>query len=71
MKELTDTHWNAICESNANFDGVFIYAVKTTGIYCKPSCKSRTPLRKNTLTFDDYKHAELSGFRACLRCKPV
>lgn len=71
MNEPTEIHWNAICDSDAKFDGVFIYAVKSTGIYCKPSCKSRTPLRKNIVVFDDRKHAELSGFRACLRCKPV
>ncbi|MEP3196735.1 MAG: Ada metal-binding domain-containing protein [Lentilitoribacter sp.] len=71
MKELTDIDWNAICESDAKFDGVFIYAVKTTGIFCKPSCKSRTPLRKNVIVFDDHQEAEFAGFRACLRCNPV
>ena len=71
MNEPTEIQWNAICESDENFDGVFFYAVKTTGVYCKPSCKSRTPLRKNAIVFDNQKQAEFNGFRACLRCKPA
>lgn len=71
MNEPTNIQWNAICESDENFDGVFFYAVKTTGVYCKPSCKSRTPLRKNAIIYENRKQAELSGFRACLRCKPA
>jgi len=48
----------------------FFYAVMTTGIYCRPHCKSRLPLRKNILFFSTPLEAEAAGFRACKRCKP-
>ena len=48
----------------------FFYAVKTTGIYCRPGCKSRRPLRKNVCFFDDVSSAEAAGFRPCKRCQP-
>jgi len=43
--------WQAVVDYDASFDGKFFYAVKTTGVYCRPSCKSRTPLRGNLLFF--------------------
>jgi AraC family transcriptional regulator of adaptative response/methylated-DNA-[protein]-cysteine methyltransferase len=48
----------------------FVYAVHTTGVYCRPSCPSRRPLQKNVEFFDTGIAAELAGFRACKRCKP-
>lgn len=71
MAEISDKYWQAICESDVGFDGIFLYGVKTTGVYCKPSCKSRIPLRKNVATYFDMHEAESAGFRACLRCKPA
>ena len=50
--------------------GPFIYAVKTTGIYCLPGCASRLPLRKNVAIFDSPEHAVAAGYRPCKRCKP-
>jgi AraC family transcriptional regulator of adaptative response/methylated-DNA-[protein]-cysteine methyltransferase len=51
-------------------DGVFLYAVRTTGVYCKPSCPSRRPLAKNAVFFRTREAARRAGFRACKRCKP-
>ena len=51
-------------------DDRIIIAVKTTGIYCLPSCKSRAPLPKNVVYFATIEQAQQAGFRACKRCKP-
>lgn len=62
--------WAAVLANDPQADAEFVYAVKTTGVYCRPSCKSRTPLRANVLFFDDATDAEQAGFRACKRCAP-
>lgn len=64
------TAWRAVQERDAAYDGRFVYAVRTTGVYCKPSCGSRRPLRENVEFFDTPADAEAAGFRACRRCKP-
>ena len=51
-------------------DGTFVYAVRSTGIYCRPSCSARRPSRDKVVFFDSPASAESSGYRACLRCKP-
>ena len=51
-------------------DGAFIYAVKTTGIYCRPGCPSRRPKRENVIFFDRARDAAAAGFRPCKRCRP-
>jgi AraC family transcriptional regulator of adaptative response/methylated-DNA-[protein]-cysteine methyltransferase len=65
-----DECWGAVLKRDAAFDGVFFTCVKTTGIYCRPSCKARTPLRHNVLFASSTAAAREAGFRACLRCKP-
>ena len=55
---------------DARADGLFIIAVKTTGIYCRPVCPARPPKRENIEFFDDVASARRAGYRACLRCKP-
>ncbi|MWC27106.1 Ada metal-binding domain-containing protein [Paenibacillus sp. MMS18-CY102] len=67
---LSDQHWNAIVSSDSSFDGLFYYAVKTTGIYCRPSCRSRVPNRAHVTIFLQAEQAIASGFRACKRCRP-
>lgn len=62
--------WEAVLRKDAACDGEFVYAVRTTGVYCRPSCPSRRPRRENTLFFSIPEAAEQSGFRACLRCRP-
>ena len=66
----TDTAWAAFSARNRAFDGMFVGAVSTTGIYCKPSCPARHPLRHNVEYFADGEGARAAGYRACLRCKP-
>ncbi|MBI3843934.1 MAG: bifunctional DNA-binding transcriptional regulator/O6-methylguanine-DNA methyltransferase Ada [Planctomycetes bacterium] len=62
--------WAAVVARDARFDGRFVTAVKTTGIYCRPSCTARRPLRANVSFYASPDAAERAGFRACLRCKP-
>ncbi|MEP7212783.1 MAG: bifunctional DNA-binding transcriptional regulator/O6-methylguanine-DNA methyltransferase Ada [Acidobacteriota bacterium] len=62
--------WQAVKTNDARFDGAFYLGVKTTGIYCKPSCRARLPKRENVDFYATVTDAEAVGFRACLRCKP-
>jgi AraC family transcriptional regulator of adaptative response/methylated-DNA-[protein]-cysteine methyltransferase len=61
----------AYLASDASFDGVFFVAVKTTGIFCLPSCKARKPFKENVEFFASVKEALFAGYRPCLRCKPL
>ena len=63
-------YWEAVQSRDAAFDGIFFYGVKSTGIYCRPSCPSRKPLRENVVFFTELESAQQSGFRSCLRCLP-
>ena len=65
-----EARWTAVQQRDTAFDGEFVYAVRTTGVYCKPSCASRRALRKNVSFFDSPVAAEREGFRACQRCRP-
>jgi len=65
-----DTCYRAARSRDARFDGRFFTAVKTTGIYCRPICPARTPLRKNVRFFVCAAAAEEAGFRPCRRCRP-
>jgi AraC family transcriptional regulator of adaptative response/methylated-DNA-[protein]-cysteine methyltransferase len=62
--------WDAVCAHDAAQDGRFFYSVKTTGVYCRPGCASRQPLRKNVAFYATAAAAEAAGFRACKRCRP-
>ena len=62
--------WRALCARDRSWDGRFVFAVRTTGVYCRPSCPARRPLRKNVLFFAAPDPAEQAGFRACRRCRP-
>jgi AraC family transcriptional regulator of adaptative response/methylated-DNA-[protein]-cysteine methyltransferase len=67
----TDTgRWAAVVRRDARADGQFVYAVRTTGIYCRPSCGSRRSKRANTTFYDTPSEARAAGFRACRRCHP-
>lgn len=69
MEEI-DKMWEAVLEREQDFSPPFFYAVKTTGIYCRPNCPSRRPKRQNVAFYATGDQAEANGFRACLRCKP-
>jgi AraC family transcriptional regulator of adaptative response/methylated-DNA-[protein]-cysteine methyltransferase len=66
----TEIFWKAVKTNDARFDGTFYLGVKTTGIYCRPSCRARTPKRENVAFFPTIQLAEEFGLRACFRCKP-
>lgn len=69
-KHMTEQEkWEAVLNSNAEYDGLFFYAVKTTGIFCRPSCKSKPPKRENICYFDTAEKAREAGFRPCKRCR--
>lgn len=61
--------WKAVTENDASYDGIFFYAVKSTGIYCRPSCKSKIPRRENVCFFNTSEQARDAGFRPCKRCR--
>ncbi|MDQ2879102.1 MAG: methylated-DNA--[protein]-cysteine S-methyltransferase, partial [Pseudomonadota bacterium] len=65
-----DTAWAAFDRRDRGYDGRFVGAVSTTGIYCKPSCPARHPKREHVAFYRDGAEARAAGFRACLRCKP-
>ncbi len=62
--------WRAVEERDAAYDGKFVTAVRSTGIYCRPSCPARRPARERVVFFDTADLAEAAGYRACLRCDP-
>jgi AraC family transcriptional regulator of adaptative response / DNA-3-methyladenine glycosylase II len=66
----SERFWNAVEAEDPRFDGWVFCAVKTTGIYCRPSCPARTPKRENVCFFTTAAAAQAAGFRACKRCRP-
>ncbi len=70
MEMSDDARYLALTTRDARFDGRFFTGVKMTGIYCRPICPARTPLRKNVVFFDSAAAAQEAGFRPCLRCRP-
>lgn len=71
MAELTDRdRWEIVRERDARYDGAFVFGVRSTGIYCRPSCPSKRPRPERVLFFAGPDEAERAGFRACRRCRP-
>jgi AraC family transcriptional regulator, regulatory protein of adaptative response / methylated-DNA-[protein]-cysteine methyltransferase len=66
----SDPRWAAVVARDAAFEGKFVYAVKTTGVYCRPTCPSRLAKAKNVAFYPTCEEAESAGFRACQRCRP-
>ncbi|REK76644.1 bifunctional transcriptional activator/DNA repair enzyme AdaA [Paenibacillus paeoniae] len=62
--------WERIIECDSKYDGLFYTAVKTTSIYCRPSCRSRKPKKENVTFYSRMVDAEEAGYRACKRCRP-
>lgn len=65
-----DARWEAVAARDRGADALFVYAVRTTGVYCRPSCPSRRPARPNVAFFAGPDEAEAGGFRPCRRCRP-
>ena len=69
---MTPEHrWRIVLARDRRYDGAFVYAVRSTGIYCRPSCASRRPRRGQVTFFPIPEAAEREGFRACRRCRPA
>lgn len=64
-----DEMYEAVIANDGNYDGLFFYAVKSTGIFCRPSCPSKKPLRENVCFFKNADDAKAAGFRPCKRCR--
>ncbi|MDD9266934.1 bifunctional transcriptional activator/DNA repair enzyme AdaA [Paenibacillus sp. GCM10023248] len=67
---MQERYWQAIVSNDAAYDGTFYYAVTTTGIFCRPSCKSRVPKREHVRIFGNRQAAAAENFRPCKRCRP-
>ncbi|MFE4112223.1 bifunctional DNA-binding transcriptional regulator/O6-methylguanine-DNA methyltransferase Ada [Kosakonia sp. YIM B13611] len=67
---LDEQRWQAVLARNAQVDGQFVFAVLTTGIFCRPSCTARHALRQNVRFYPDAQSALVAGFRPCKRCQP-
>jgi AraC family transcriptional regulator of adaptative response/methylated-DNA-[protein]-cysteine methyltransferase len=65
-----EARWDAVRVRDAQADSAFVYSVRSTGVYCRPSCPSRPARRENVAFHDNCEQAEAAGFRACLRCQP-
>lgn len=65
-----DQRWQAMLAKDRKFDGAFVAGVHSTGIYCRPSCPARAPLRRNVRFYASARDAEAAGLRACKRCSP-
>ena len=65
-----ENYWQAVLTRDTSSDGSFVYAVRSTGIYCNPSCPSRRPQREQVVFFLQPAAAEQAGYRACKRCHP-
>lgn len=70
-EQVTEEQWQAILQNDVAYNDIFFYAVKTTGIFCRPSCKSKAPNRENACVFQNAEQALAAGFRPCKRCKPT
>ncbi|HUI83572.1 MAG TPA: bifunctional DNA-binding transcriptional regulator/O6-methylguanine-DNA methyltransferase Ada [Candidatus Binatia bacterium] len=71
MQTELQSRWQQVMARDARQDGRFVFAVRTTGIYCRPSCPSRRPRRESVEFFASPNEAERAGYRACLRCRPT
>jgi AraC family transcriptional regulator of adaptative response/methylated-DNA-[protein]-cysteine methyltransferase len=67
---MDNSRWSAVVQRDRNEDGQFVYAVKTTGVYCRPSCSARQALRGNVTFYASCEEAERMGYRPCKRCHP-
>src|SRR5882724_5090613 len=69
-EDQDDERWRAVVGNDRAYDGAFVCAVRTTKIYCRPTCRARLPKRENVSFLDTPDEAERAGYRACKRCDP-
>ena len=65
-----DARFEALARRDPAADGAFFYGVRSTGIYCRPTCGARRPRRENVVFFESWEMAQRKGFRPCQRCRP-
>ena len=70
LERIDERRWLAVADRDGSLDGTFVFAVSSTGVFCRPSCPAKRPRRENVRFFDQPLDAEQAGFRACLRCRP-
>ena len=66
-----EARWSAVLKRDKTQDGRFVFGVLTTGVYCRPSCPARKPLRENVRFYETTQEAERAGLHACKRCRPT
>ena len=66
-----DTMYRALVNRDSSFEGIFFVGVRTTGIFCRPTCSAKKPARENVEFFPSPNEALLGGYRPCLRCQPM
>ena len=71
LADNNETRWQAVLSRDSHYDGTFVFAVSTTGIFCRPSCPARRPRRERVSFFELPADAEKAGFRSCRRCRPA
>jgi AraC family transcriptional regulator of adaptative response/methylated-DNA-[protein]-cysteine methyltransferase len=69
-EQISARRWQAVVDRDVSVDGTFVFAVSSTGVFCRPSCPAKRARRQNVSFFDNALQAEQSGYRACLRCRP-
>ncbi|MGA2355156.1 MAG: bifunctional DNA-binding transcriptional regulator/O6-methylguanine-DNA methyltransferase Ada [Terriglobales bacterium] len=70
LDQIEARRWQAVINRDRSLDGAFVFAVSSTGVFCRPSCPAKRARRENVTFFDHPLQAEQSGYRACLRCRP-
>jgi AraC family transcriptional regulator, regulatory protein of adaptative response / methylated-DNA-[protein]-cysteine methyltransferase len=70
MGHVDESRWKAVLARDASWDGAFVFAVSSTGVFCRPSCPAKRPRRENVRFFPGPEQAQKAGYRACLRCRP-
>jgi methylphosphotriester-DNA--protein-cysteine methyltransferase len=69
-QDVDQVRWDALAKRDPDADGTFVYSVRTTGVYCRPSCPARPARRENVAFHLTCEEAEQAGFRPCKRCRP-
>jgi len=71
IEDMEQAYWQAVLDHDRSFDGQFFYGVLSTGVFCRPSCPGRRPLRQNVRFYVNPQQAQHDGLRACMRCRPL
>jgi len=70
-QRIKEEFYQALIDKNSNYEGVFYVGVKTTGVFCRPTCSARKPKYENCEFYKSAQEALLAAFRPCMRCRPL